>query len=120
VVTASLGRRALIAWIATAIAPLGALAQADRIYRVGVLTGLGEDDPATKARLAAFRDAMSALGWVEGRNLALVVRYNAGNISNAGALVADLLAANPDILVVQAPAMAAAQAATRTLPIVLS
>ena len=116
--TTALGRRALIAAIAFVFAPRGTLAQAERVYRVGVLTGLGEDDPATKARLAGFRDAMSALGWVEGRNLALVVRYNAANISNTADLIAELLATSPDILLVQAPGMAAAQAATQTVPIV--
>ena len=53
--------------------------------RVGVLTGLAEDDPATKARLAAF-EGMGALGWAEGSNLRIDARFAPG-VSGTAALL---------------------------------
>jgi putative tryptophan/tyrosine transport system substrate-binding protein len=61
---------AAVAW------PLSARAQQpDRIRRVGVLMGLAEDDPDSKARLVAFRPGLEKLGWSEGRNIHLEVRF---------------------------------------------
>jgi putative ABC transport system substrate-binding protein len=61
---------AAVAW------PLSARAQQpDRIRRVGVLMGLAEDDPDSKARLGAFRQGLEKLGWSEGRNIHLDVRF---------------------------------------------
>jgi putative ABC transport system substrate-binding protein len=86
--------------------------------RVGVLTGLAEDDPATKVRLSAFREGMAALGWAEGRNLRIDTRFAAGLSGTAATLVTELLALKPDMLVVQDPGVAAAKAATKTIPII--
>ena len=50
--------------------PLAARAQqADGMRRIGVLMSLAEDDPETKARLAAFRQGLEKRGWSEGRNI---------------------------------------------------
>jgi putative tryptophan/tyrosine transport system substrate-binding protein len=110
-------RDLLLGGLAAATVARRALAQTE-VRRIGVLTGLGEDDPATLARLTAFREGLARLGWIEGRNLATTVRYNAGNIPDTTGLIAELLAANPEILVVQAPGMAAARLAAPSLPIV--
>ena len=65
-------RRKFIALLAGATAwPLTARAQqADRVRRIGVLIGYTEDDPETKARLAAFRQRLEKRGWKapEGRD----------------------------------------------------
>jgi putative ABC transport system substrate-binding protein len=97
--------------------PFGAEAQGMTV-RVGVLTGLDAEDPATKARLAAFRAGMVAAGWQEGRNLAIDVRFAPNSDALSRQYVAELLAAAPDVLVVQGPAVPAAQQATKTVPIV--
>src|ERR1700733_812032 len=61
---------AAVAW------PLSARAQQpDRMRRVGVLIGLAEDDPDSKARLGALRQGLEKLGWSEGRNIHLDVRF---------------------------------------------
>jgi putative ABC transport system substrate-binding protein len=62
-------RRDFIQGIAGSAAawPLAAFAQRPR--RVGVLIGLGEDDPQTKRFLAAFREALSSLGWIDGQSI---------------------------------------------------
>ena len=111
----NLRRRDLIAAVAL---PFSASAQ-ERPRRVGVLSGLTEQDPATVARLAAFRAGMEAAGWHEGRNLTIDTRYAPNTPEIARRLVDELLALKPDILVVQGPAVAAAQKATSTVPIVM-
>jgi putative ABC transport system substrate-binding protein len=49
--------------------------QPDRIRRIGVLMGLAEDDPETKARLGAFRQGLEKRGWSEGRNVSIEYRF---------------------------------------------
>jgi putative ABC transport system substrate-binding protein len=49
--------------------------QPDRIRRVGFLIASAEDDPESKPRLAAFRQGLEKLGWSEGRNIHLDVRF---------------------------------------------
>ena len=56
--------------------PLVARAQqSDRIKRVGVLIGFAENDPAVQSWLAAFRGALTKLGWTEGSNLRIELRW---------------------------------------------
>jgi putative ABC transport system substrate-binding protein len=98
--------------------PFSARAQ-DRPRRVGVLTGLTESDPATVARLAAFREGMAAAGWREGHNLTIDTRYAPNTPEISQRLIAELLAQKPDLLVAQGPSVAAAQQATSTVPIVM-
>jgi putative tryptophan/tyrosine transport system substrate-binding protein len=50
--------------------PLAARAQqADQVPVIGMLMGYAEDDPETQASLAAFRQALGELGWIEGGNI---------------------------------------------------
>ena len=87
--------------------------------RVALLTGLGEDDPATKARLAGFRAGMAALGWREDRNLVLDVRYAPSSAERASRLATELVALKPDVGVMQGmPSVIASREATAALPIV--
>lgn len=91
---------------------------AGRTVRIGILTGLAETDPETVARLSAFRQAITALGWRDGQNLSLDVRYEPNSTQRAEQLVAELLALTPDVMVVQGPAVAIAKRVTTTVPIV--
>ena len=73
-------RREFIAGIGAAALPLAARAQqTDRLRRIAVLLGTAEEDAATKARLVALRQRLMELGWVEGRNLRIDVRFAAGD-----------------------------------------
>jgi putative ABC transport system substrate-binding protein len=73
-------RREVIAAIGTAAAwPLAGRAQeSDRVRRIGLLVGLSADDPGMKPRLAALRQELEGLGWVEGRNVRVERRYAPG------------------------------------------
>ena len=116
-------RREFIAGLGSAAAwPVVARAQqVDRMRRVGVLTGGDENDPEQKRRLTAFTQALAALGWTEGRNVRLDLRWTAGGNDRIRALAQELVGLQPDIIVTYgSPATAAVQRETRTIPIVFA
>ena len=100
--------------------PLAARAQqADRVRRVGVLIGYAEDDPETKARLAAFRQMLEKRGWSEGRNIHIETRFAGSDSSKYKPLATELIATHPDVILSHTtPATAALQRENRVIPIV--
>jgi putative ABC transport system substrate-binding protein len=102
------------AWALTARAQ-----EAERVRRIGVLFGLADDDPAAKARIAAFRQGMQERGWSEGRNLHLDIRWlHAERIESRAA---ELVGAMPEVLLAtNSPGVAALRRATSTIPIVFA
>jgi putative ABC transport system substrate-binding protein len=78
-----------------------------------------EPPSAEEPNLAAFRQALRDLGYVEGQTIAVEYRYAHGAVERFPALIAELLRLQVHILVVgSGPATAAAKQATQTLPIV--
>jgi putative ABC transport system substrate-binding protein len=62
--------------------PLAARAQpAERVRRIGMLMALDENDPAAKLRLSPFMQALAALGWTDGRNMRIDLRWFGGDIN---------------------------------------
>ena len=56
--------------------PLAARAeQGERMGRIGVLMPLAADDPVGQARIAALREGLEKLGWTEGRNIRIDIRW---------------------------------------------
>ena len=103
--------------------PIAARAQQDdRTRRIAVLMGLAEDDPETKARLAAFRQGLEKRGWSEGRNLQIEYRFApASSAGQAQALAQELVARQPEaIFAFGTPIITALQQQTRTVPIVFA
>ena len=85
---------------------------------VGVLMGIAEDDAETKARLAKFRQELERLGWSEGRNVRIDIRFAPGG-AQAQALAKELVALRPDVILAHSAQIAAAlQRETRAIPIV--
>ena len=72
-------RREFITLLGGAAAwPLAARAQqAEQVRRIGVLIAFTEKDRESKARLAAFRQRLQELGWTEGRNVRIDIRWGA-------------------------------------------
>src|SRR6202049_1620896 len=71
-------------------------------------------------RLQAFRDGLRELGYVEGKNLQLEVRWGEGKLERLPTLAAELVQAKVDVIVASSsPAVVAARQATRTIPIVM-
>jgi putative ABC transport system substrate-binding protein len=90
-------RREFVTGIAVSTAwPLAAHGQQPR--RVGVLIALEEEDPQTKSYLAAFREALRALGWIEGQSLQIEHRA-APDLDGLRSGAAELLRHTPDLMV---------------------
>src|SRR5262249_55101748 len=84
---------------AAAAGPLAARAQqGDRVRKIGVLMGVAADEDGD-ARIAALREGLRQLGWIEGRNLQMEVRLNAGDASRMRANAVEVTAMSPDLIV---------------------
>jgi ABC-type uncharacterized transport system substrate-binding protein len=103
----------------TAAWPLAARAQQpDRMRRVGVLMGIS-DDAEGHARIAAFRRALAALGWTEGRNVQFIYRWSAGDVAQARPFAKELLNLRSDVILANStPIAVAVRDTTRTTPTV--
>ncbi len=114
-------RRNLLSAIGTgfALAPFALAAQpAGKVFRVAHLSGTGA--AASKPFLDAFREGMRALGYVEGQNWVLDLRFADGKMERLAVLARELLELRPDVLLVATtPANVAAKAATSIVPIVM-
>jgi putative tryptophan/tyrosine transport system substrate-binding protein len=107
---------------AAAAGPLAARAQqSERVRRIGVLLGFDENDPYEKLNLSAFTQALAALGWTDGRNVRMDLRWGGGDINRIRALAQELVGLQPDIIVTSTtPATIAVQRETRTTPIIFA
>jgi putative ABC transport system substrate-binding protein len=95
--------------------------QPERTGRIGILMNRAETDPEGQSRLSTFKQAMELLGWSEGRNLQINVRWGEDHIELERKLAAELVALSPDgILAGGTVSMTALQPLTRTLPIVFA
>ena len=116
-------RREFITLLGGALAtvPGAAFAQTDRIRQVGLLFSQFEGSQEAKDRIAAVREGLQKLGWTEGRNIRIDVRYANGSADRMRAQAAELVQLGPDVLVASATAsLAALQKATNTIPIVFA
>src|SRR6516225_645572 len=106
----------------TAVWPFAARAQqSDRVRRIGVLMQGDENDPVYKARLPAFTQALVGLGWTDGRNVRMDLRWGGGDINRIRALAKELVGLQPDIILADLTApTVAVQRETRTIPIVFA
>src|SRR5262249_23711805 len=114
-------RREFITLLGGAAAwPLDARAQRpDQVASIGMLIGYAEDDPETQARLAAFREGLGQLGWIEGRNVRIDYRFAPAGPDQAQLFAKELIALRPNVLVGNStPASFALSRETRTIPIV--
>jgi ABC-type uncharacterized transport system substrate-binding protein len=98
---------------------VGHAQQAEQLSRVGALIAFPETHPFAQAFVAAFTQALGRLGWVEGKNIRIDYRFAAGDPARFKAYAAELVGLGPDALLAStAPALAALQQQTRTIPIV--
>jgi putative ABC transport system substrate-binding protein len=118
-----LKRRDVITLLGGAAAwPLAARAQQpERMRRIGVLMSRAADDPQGQARLAAFQQALQQLGWSDGRNVRIDIRWHENDAERARRYAQELIALAPDIFLAEASvSVMALQHVTRTLPIVFA
>ena len=66
--------------------------------RIGILTSSDEGDPEAQAGIAAFRDGLTKLGWAEGRNLAIDIRWTKADAELMTRSAKELAALQPDLI----------------------
>jgi putative ABC transport system substrate-binding protein len=104
-----------------AVWPVAARAQqGERMRRIGVLMGW-EADREAQAYLAGFAQGLAELGWTDGRNIRLEVRWEGSSLDRKRGLAKELVELQPDVIVTgNTPETAALQQETRTIPIVFA
>jgi putative tryptophan/tyrosine transport system substrate-binding protein len=92
--------------------------QSDRVRRVGVLFG-GVNDAEGEARAASLRQGLSALGWIERRNIRIDYQWGGGDAERAKILAAELVSQKPDVIIATTTlSLAAVRNETSAIPIV--
>jgi putative ABC transport system substrate-binding protein len=113
-------RRAFLGTLAVLAAPLAGEAQpAGKVYRIAYL---GNSSAALEPELvAAFRQGLRDLNYVEGQNIAIEYRWAEGRYDRFPAFVAEAVQLKVDVIVTAGtPAILAAKEGTRTIPIVMA
>jgi ABC-type uncharacterized transport system substrate-binding protein len=114
-------RREFMILLGAAVAawpPAARAQQPDRVRRVGVLMGI-VDDFEGQARIAVFRQALQALGWLEGRNVQFIYRWSGGEVAHARQFAKELLDLRSDVILTNStPVTVAVRDTTRTTPTV--
>jgi putative ABC transport system substrate-binding protein len=89
------------------------------VRRIGVLMPFDESDPEAKLRYSAFTQALAGLGWTDGRNLRMDLRWGGGDADRIRVLAHELVGLQPDIILTGTTVTTiAVQRETRTIPIV--
>jgi putative ABC transport system substrate-binding protein len=121
--TVIIGRRELLAALGGAAVawPLAARAQQpDRVRRIGVLMGVA-DDPDGQARVTALKQRLQELGWTDGRNIQIEIRFGEADAGRIRTDAAELVAFTPDVIVGNTtPVIRALRQATSSIPIVMA
>jgi len=115
-------RREFIAGLGSAAAVWSISARAqqpERVRHLGVLMGFDENDSEAKANLSGFAQGLSELGWTDGRNMRMDVRWASASVDRTRMYAKELVDLQPDVILAQTtPVTAALQRETRTIPIV--
>jgi ABC-type uncharacterized transport system substrate-binding protein len=91
----------------------------DRMRRIGVVMAYAEDDPNGRMQIDAFRDHLRMLGWSEGSNITVDVRYAKDNAARIREQADDLLRQIPDLMVSNSNLVTSVlQTEVRTVPLV--
>ena len=118
-----LRRREFISGLGGAAAwPLVAWAQqGNRVRRIGVLVSGEENDPLPKTMISAFTQALAGLGWTDGRNVRIDLRWGDDDNNRIRALAQELVGLQSEVILAGGtPATVALQRETRTIPIVFA
>jgi putative tryptophan/tyrosine transport system substrate-binding protein len=93
--------------------------QTERIRRIGALMLISEADPRSEGYIASFRQRLQELGWVDGRNTTIDIRWGAGDSASFRRYAAELAALAPDVVLASGgPSVVALKEISPTMPIV--
>jgi ABC-type uncharacterized transport system substrate-binding protein len=109
---------AVVLVLSLTIPPLAAEAQTDRTYRVAYVVAAETEE--RKPHLGALRTALRQLGYIEGKNLIFEVRYAEGNVGRLPALIDDVIALRPEVLLGFEDVAQVMRGKTTSIPIVLT
>jgi putative ABC transport system substrate-binding protein len=117
-------RREFITLLGGATAwPLAVRAQqpGERMRRIGVLNSSAENDSQAQSFVGAFREGLEKLGWNNGRNVTIDIRWSAGDAERLRANAVELAGLKPDVIFgVGGSALLRLKEATQTIPIVFA
>jgi ABC-type uncharacterized transport system substrate-binding protein len=113
-------RRAFLGLVGGGAAwPLVARAQpAERMRRVGILMSTAETDPLETSSVQAFTAELAKLGWIQGKNLDLSVRWGAADKQRMTANAQELVSLQTEVILAKGATVPSAHQATATIPIV--
>ena len=95
--------------------------QSQKMRRLSVLMSTAADDQESMARYTAFLQGLQELGWTDGRNVRIDVRWGAGDAERTRKYAAELVALAPDAIMVSGSiSLGQLIKATRTVPIVFA
>lgn len=96
-------------------------AEGDGFRRIAVLMLYAESDPLGRARLGAFKDSLSKIGWIDGKNVGVEVRWSGADLERGRHFARELVASRPDVIVATStPTTAALRHETSSIPIVFT
>jgi putative ABC transport system substrate-binding protein len=115
-------RRDFIAGLGSAAAWPGVARaqQYDRVRRIGVLMWLDENDPGAKFGVSVLTQALAGMGWTDGHNVRMDVRWYGDDTHRIRALAQELVGLQPDVILATGGATVALQRETQTIPIVFA
>src|SRR5215469_8755050 len=88
----------LLGGVAAAWPLVGHAQQGDRMRRLGILMAGAESDPHYQADVAVFREGLQKLGWVDGQNIRIEVRWAGFNAETMRRYAKELIAPQPDLI----------------------
>jgi putative ABC transport system substrate-binding protein len=99
----------------------GRAQQPEQMRRIAVLMNRAAGDPEGQARIEVFQQSLQQLGWSEGRNVRLEIRWGEDDAERERKYAVELVALAPDVILAAGTvSVAALQRLTRTLPIVFA
>src|SRR5262249_33764657 len=110
-----------IAGSAAAWLPAAHAQQPEPMRRIGVLMNAVADDPTGQARIAAFQQTLEQLGWSEGRNMRIDIRWGGNNVERDRRYAAELIALAPNVIMAAGTlSVTALQRDSHAIPIVFN
>jgi putative ABC transport system substrate-binding protein len=87
--------------------------------RLGMLLAFAESDSSLQARMAAFKQRLTQLGWAEGRNVHIEYRFAGADLERLNSHARELVALAPDVIFAHSnPGLAAVRRIDKTIPTV--